>query len=40
MPLSVDWTGVFPAVPTQFNEDFSLNLDATRSLHPSRGPPA
>jgi dihydrodipicolinate synthase/N-acetylneuraminate lyase len=31
MPLTVDWNGVFPAVPTQFHEDFSLNLDATRS---------
>jgi 4-hydroxy-tetrahydrodipicolinate synthase len=31
MPLTVDWNGVFPAVPTQFHDDFSLNLDATRS---------
>ena len=30
MPLQVDWTGVFPAVPTQFHEDFSLNLPATQ----------
>ena len=30
MPLQVDWTGVFPAVPTQFHDDFSINLDATR----------
>lgn len=30
MPLKVDWTGVFPAVPTQFNDDFSLNLTATQ----------
>ena len=31
MPLKVDWTGVFPAVPTQFKDDFSLDLAATRS---------
>ena len=31
MPLTVDWTGVFPAVPTQFNDDFSLDLSATRA---------
>ncbi|MCG8583222.1 MAG: dihydrodipicolinate synthase family protein [Pirellulales bacterium] len=30
MPLSIDWHGVFPAVPTQFNDDFSVNLAATR----------
>ena len=30
MPLQVDWTGVFPAVPTQFHDDYSVNLDATR----------
>ena len=30
MPRKVDWRGVFPAVPTQFNDDFSLNLDSTR----------
>ncbi len=30
MPLKVDWTGVFPAVPTQFKDDFSLDLPATR----------
>ena len=30
MPLQVDWNGVFPAVPTQFNDDFSINIDATR----------
>lgn len=30
MPLSVDWRGVFPAVPTQFRDDFSLDLDSTR----------
>ena len=31
MPLHVQWSGVFPAVPTQFHADFSLNLDATRA---------
>ncbi len=29
MPHPVDWSGVFPAVPTQFNDDFSLNVPAT-----------
>jgi dihydrodipicolinate synthase/N-acetylneuraminate lyase len=27
--MKVDWTGVFPAVPTQFNDDLSLNVPAT-----------
>ncbi|MCB1099068.1 MAG: dihydrodipicolinate synthase family protein [Verrucomicrobiae bacterium] len=30
MPLQVDWKGVFPAVPTQFKDDFSLDLPATQ----------
>ena len=30
MPLKVNWAGVYPAVPTQFNEDFSLDLGATQ----------
>jgi len=30
MPLQVDWTGVFPAVPTQFKDDLSLDIPATR----------
>ncbi|MEZ5326724.1 MAG: dihydrodipicolinate synthase family protein [Verrucomicrobiales bacterium] len=30
MPLQVDWKGVFPAVPTQFKDDFSLDLLATQ----------
>ncbi len=30
MPLKVDWEGVFPAVPTQFHEDLSLDLDTTK----------
>jgi dihydrodipicolinate synthase/N-acetylneuraminate lyase len=25
----VNWRGVFPAVPTQFREDFSVDIDAT-----------
>ena len=28
--MKVDWAGVFPAVPTQFNDDFSINIEATR----------
>jgi 4-hydroxy-tetrahydrodipicolinate synthase len=28
----VNWNGVFPAVTTQFREDFSLDLDATREV--------
>ncbi len=30
MPLKVDWSGVFPAVPTQFKDDFSLDIPATQ----------
>ncbi len=30
MPLQVDWRGVFPAVPTQFNEDLSLDIEPTQ----------
>ena len=29
MSAKVNWQGVFPAVTTQFREDFSLDLDAT-----------
>ncbi|TNV19527.1 dihydrodipicolinate synthase family protein [Buttiauxella sp. B2] len=32
MTHNVNWTGVFPAVTTQFNEDFSVNLDATHKV--------
>jgi 4-hydroxy-tetrahydrodipicolinate synthase len=32
MGKSVSWQGVFPAVTTQFREDFSLDLDATRRV--------
>ncbi|NHB63514.1 dihydrodipicolinate synthase family protein [Photorhabdus sp. RW14-46] len=28
----VNWHGVFPAVTTQFNSDFSINLDATQKV--------
>ena len=31
MPLNVDWAGVFPAVPTQFKQDLSLDLPATQA---------
>ena len=31
MPHTVDWQGVFPAVPTQFNDDDSLNIPETQS---------
>ena len=30
MALQVDWQGVYPAVPTQFNEDFSLDIEGTQ----------
>ena len=30
MPPAIDWHGVYPAVPTQFKEDFSLDVSATR----------
>jgi dihydrodipicolinate synthase/N-acetylneuraminate lyase len=30
MPLTVNWSGVFPAVPTQFKDDFTLDLPATQ----------
>ena len=30
MALKVDWQGVYPAVPTQFNEDFSLDIKGTQ----------
>ncbi len=29
MGPSVSWRGVFPAVPTQFHQDFSINVEAT-----------
>jgi len=30
MPMQVDWSGVFPAAPTQFHPDLSLDLETTR----------
>lgn len=30
MAIDVDWQGVFPAIPTQFHDDHSLDLDGTR----------
>ena len=30
MASQVDWQGVYPAVPTQFNEDFSLDIKGTQ----------
>jgi dihydrodipicolinate synthase/N-acetylneuraminate lyase len=32
MTAKIGWQGVFPAVTTQFKEDFSLDLDATRRV--------
>jgi len=31
MPLKVHWTGVYPAVPTQFKEDLSLDIESTQN---------
>jgi len=30
--MSIDWRGVFPAVTTQFRDDFSIDMDATRGV--------
>ena len=30
MPLKVDWHGVYPAVPTQFHDDFTLDVPSTQ----------
>ncbi|WP_213989396.1 dihydrodipicolinate synthase family protein [Sodalis sp. dw_96] len=32
MAQQVSWSGVFPAVTTQFNDDFSVNLEATHQV--------
>ncbi len=32
MAAKVSWEGVFPAVTTQFREDFSLDVEATRRV--------
>ncbi len=29
---AISWSGVFPAVTTQFRNDFSLDLDATHTV--------
>ena len=30
--MTTGWSGVFPAVTTQFNEDFSIDIDATQGV--------
>ena len=30
MPLQVDWHGVYPALPTQFHDDLSLDIESTQ----------
>ncbi|PJI46352.1 MULTISPECIES: dihydrodipicolinate synthase family protein [Pseudomonas] len=32
MSKKVNWSGVFPAVTTQFNDDYSVNLEATHKV--------
>lgn len=32
MPTKIKWAGVFPAVTTQFGEDYSLDIEATRRV--------
>lgn len=32
MSKHVNWSGVFPAVTTQFNADFSVNLEETHTV--------
>ena len=32
MSVAVSWQGVFPAVTTQFRDDFSLDIDATAKV--------
>ena len=32
MPLKVNWEGVFPAIPTQFKEDLSIDIEATQKI--------
>jgi 4-hydroxy-tetrahydrodipicolinate synthase len=32
MPARISWEGVFPAVTTQFREDFSVDIDATAKV--------
>ena len=33
---AISWSGVFPAVTTQFRNDFSLDLDATHTVIKTR----
>ena len=30
--MAVDWQGVYPAVTTQFNDDYSINFDTTQQM--------
>ena len=30
--MTVNWKGVYPAVTTQYNEDLSINFDATQTM--------
>ena len=32
MSKRINWSGVFPAVTTQFNDDFTINLDKTHQV--------
>ena len=32
MSKPINWSGVFPAVTTQFNDDFTINLDKTHQV--------
>lgn len=32
MSKRINWSGVFPAVTTQFNDDFSINLEKTHQV--------
>jgi 4-hydroxy-tetrahydrodipicolinate synthase len=30
--MKINWKGVYPAVTTQYNEDLSINFDATQTM--------
>ena len=32
MALKVEWHGVYPAVPTQFHDDLSLDIPNTKNM--------
>ena len=32
MSKRINWSGVFPAVTTQFNDDFTINLEKTHQV--------